>query len=58
MSIFTGRQLRCYIWEENTIDYDVIFQVEELSAEKYQPIIKDGYPIFECGPGKTFLDDM
>ena len=33
MSIFTGRKIRSYIWEENTIDYDVIFQVEELSAE-------------------------
>ena len=40
MSLFTGRQIYIFTWEELPINDDVIGQVEYLEAEEYQLVIK------------------
>ena len=51
MSLETGERLHCHIWTEEPIDDYIINRVDELDVAEDQPIMTNGYPIFEWAPG-------
>ena len=51
MSLETGEKLHCHRWSEEPIDDYIINRVEELAEAEDQPVMPDGYPIFEWAPG-------
>jgi hypothetical protein len=58
MSLYSGKRLHSYEWDELPIDDDVINRVEELATEEDAPIMTDGYPMFEWTPGDAIIDDV
>ena len=52
MSLYSGKRLHSYIWEELPIDQDTIYRVEQLTKEGKQPVLDNNQPLFECLPGK------
>ena len=55
MSLSTGKRIHCYQWTELPIPDYVIDRVEEMAARENQPIMTNGYPIFEWQPGVPIL---
>ena len=55
MSLLTGKQLHAYNWTELPIDDYVIDRVEVLAKDENQPVMTNGYPIFERAPGVPIL---
>lgn len=51
MSLWSGRKIHTKIWDELPIDKEAIEQVHKLAQEQNQPIMRDGYPVFEWRPG-------
>ena len=39
MSLYSEHRLHNYIWEELTIDQDVIYRVEQLAMEEKKPVL-------------------
>ena len=56
MSLYTGKRLHSYQWDELPIDDDVISRVEELAMKEDAPVMADGYPMFEWSPGVPIID--
>ena len=52
MSIYSGRRLHSYIWEDLPIDKGVIDRLEQLAREEKQPVLGNNQPLFEWIPGK------
>ena len=57
MSLSTGRHIHEYQWKEIPIDDYVLDHVEESAEEEDQPVMTNGYPIFEWIPGTTTDDE-
>ena len=57
MSLFTGKKIHSYKWEELPITDEVIARVEELATIEKQPKMNNGLPIFEWEPGFPITDD-
>jgi hypothetical protein len=57
MSLYTGKRLHSYHWEELPISDEVIKRVNELGEEEDQPILTDGVPLFEWTPGQIIDED-
>ena len=57
MSLSTGKRLHCYQWKELPVTDYVIDRVEDLAAQENQPIMTNGYPIFEWTPGVPILEE-
>ena len=51
MSLYTGKQLHSYIWEELPISEEVIERVELMAQEEEQPLHDNSHPLFEWFPG-------
>ena len=50
MSLYTGKRLNSYVWEELPISDEVIERVEELAEQQKQPDLINGIPTFEWTP--------
>jgi KUP system potassium uptake protein len=57
MSLSTGKRLHCYQWTELPVPDYVIDRVEDMAAQEDQPIMTNGYPIFEWSPGVPILNE-
>ena len=55
MSLYSGKKLHSYKWEETPIDEEIINRVEELAEEENAPKMKRGYPVFTWK--QRFIDD-
>ena len=53
MNLYSGKRIHGYKWRELPIDDYVISRAEELAEAEKQPIMHDGEPNFEWGPGET-----
>ena len=51
MSLDTGRVIHSYDWRELPINDFVINRVHDLALQEGQPLLVDGFPIFEYAPG-------
>jgi hypothetical protein len=51
MSLETGKRVPAYHWEELPIPQHVIDRVNELVEREKQPVMNNGYPIFEWSLG-------
>jgi hypothetical protein len=58
MSLYSGKRLHSYEWDELPIDDDVISRVEELGDIEDAPVMADGYPMFEWAPGEAIIDEL
>ena len=58
MSLYSGKRLHSYIWEELPIYQDTIYIVEQLAREEKQPVLDNNQPLFEWLPGKEIEDDQ
>jgi hypothetical protein len=58
MSLYSGKRLHSYKWDELPIDDDVINRVEELGDIEDAPVMADGYPMFEWAPGEAIIDEL
>jgi hypothetical protein len=58
MSLYTGKRLHSYEWDELPIDDEVIKRVEGLGIDEDAPLMADGYPMFEWAPGIPIIDDL
>ena len=56
MSLYSGKRINRYIWEELPIDQDTIYRVEQLAREGKQPVLDNNQPLFEWLPGKEIED--
>ena len=56
MSLYTGKRLHSYIWEEIPIDQDTINRVNQIAPEEKQPVLDNKQPLFEWLPGKEIED--
>ena len=56
MSLYTGKRLHSYIWEEIPIDQDIIDRVDKLAREEKQTLLDNSQPLFELLPGKEIED--
>ena len=52
MSLYSGKILQSYIWEELPIYQEVIDIGEKLTREENQPVLDNNQPFFKCLPGK------
>ena len=57
MSLYTGKQIHGYKWDELPIDEYVIDRVEFLAEQEKQPMMKNGMPSFEWRPGLEVVDE-
>ena len=53
MSLYSGKKIHAYAWEELNPHEDVITRVHELAELEDQPILVDKSPLFEWAPGVT-----
>ena len=51
MSLDTGKVIHSHDWRELPIDHFVINRVHDLALQEGQPVLVDGFPIFEYAPG-------
>ena len=56
MSLYTGKRLHSYIWEEIPIYQDTIDRVDQLAQEETQPVLDNIQPLFEWISGKEIED--
>ena len=56
ISHWSGRKIHTKIWDDLPIDDEAIEQVYKLAQEQDQPIMRDGYPVFEWFPGVDVHD--
>ena len=56
MSLWSGRKIHAYEWEELPIDEEIIDKVKELALKEKQPKLVDGLPIFEWN-SKYIMED-
>ena len=56
MSLYTGKRLHSYIWEDIPIDQDTIDRVDQLAREEKQPVLDNTQPLFEWLSGKEIED--
>ena len=45
MSLYSGKRLHSYIWEDIPIDQDTIDRVEQLTREEKQPVLDNNQPL-------------
>ena len=57
MSLYSGKKIHAYEWNELPINDEVIAQVESLAAKEKQPKIIDKAPLFEWNTGVE-IDDQ
>ena len=53
MSLYTGKRINSYVWEELPISDEVIERVEEIAQQQKQPQLVNGIPIFEWNQNNT-----
>ena len=53
----TGKQIHSADWSKLPINDEVVKRVEELAKIEKQPTFYQ-YPMFECEPGISILDNM
>ena len=58
MSLYTGKRLHSYIWEEIPIHQDTIDRVDQLAREEKKPVLDNNQPLFELLPGKDIEDSQ
>ena len=46
MSLYSGKRLHGYVWDEIPIDQDTIDRVEQLVREEKQPVLDNNQPLF------------
>ena len=56
MSLYSGKRLHSYIWEELPIDQDTIDRFEQLTREEKQPVLDNNQHLFEWLTGKDIED--
>ena len=56
MSLDTWRVIHSHSWQELPIDDFVISRVHDLASREGQPLLVDGYPVFELAPGVPIRD--
>ena len=56
MSLYTGKRLHSYIWEEIPIYQDTIDRADQLEREVKQPVLDNNQSLFEWLPGKEIED--
>ena len=52
LSLYTGKRIHSYHWEQSPIPDDVITQVETLARDEDQPMLTDKLPLFEWSQGE------
>ena len=58
MSLYSGRRIHAYDWDEVPINRDMIDRVDELAIAEKQPKLVDGLPIFKWNASHIPLDDV
>ena len=58
MSLYTGKQLHSYNWQELPIDDETINRVEDLAKAEKAKQLSDKYPAFEWVPGISIIDEL
>ena len=58
MSLYSGKVLHSYNWEEIPINDEVIGRVEELASEEDAPRVSEGCLLFEWAPGTAVSDEI
>ena len=58
MSLYSGKRIHGYKWEELPVDEYVIERVESLADQEKQPIMHKGMPSFEWAPGIDIIDEL
>ena len=58
MSLYTGKQLHSYNWQELPIDDETINRVEDLAKDEKAKQLSDKYPAFEWVPGISIIDEL
>ena len=58
MSLYTGKRLNSYEWNEIYISDEGISRVEALTEDEKAPLIADGYPMFKWSPGVPIIDEL
>ena len=58
MSLYSGKRIHGFVWDELTVDKSVIERVEELACAENQPSHVDNYPLFKWTPGVAIEDDV
>jgi hypothetical protein len=56
MSLDSGRPIHSHDWREVPIDDFIINRVHDLALQQGQPLLVDGFPIFEYAPGVPVND--
>ena len=51
MSVYSGKRVHGYKWDEFPVDDYVVERVESLAEEEKQPTMHKGMPSFEWSPG-------
>ena len=57
MSLYTGKKINGYIWNEITINNDFISKVEELADKENKTLLLENHPLFEWAPGRPIASD-
>ena len=58
MSLYTGKRLHSYNWQELPIDDETINRVEDLAKAEKAKRLTDNYPMFEWAPGVPIIDEL
>ena len=56
MNLYTCKRIHDYSWDKLPTDDHVIERVESMEEVEDQPLMHDGYPIFEWTPGQEITD--
>ena len=56
MSLFTGKRITSNNWDELPINEEAIKRVEDIGYSESQPVMRDGYPIFEWKSSEVIND--
>ena len=56
MSLYSGKRIHRYIWEEIQIDQNTVDRFEQLAREERQPVLDNSQPLFEWLSGKYIED--
>ena len=57
MNLYTWKRINAYQWHVLPLHDEIIERVEAMGEEEGQPLMQDGFPIFEWKPGHTAVDD-
>ena len=58
MSLYSGKRIHGYKWDELPVDEYVIERVESLAEQEKQPLMHKGMPTFEWSSGVEVTDEL